>query len=171
MDSTCFSSTIVGVDGFGHLCNSSHKNSFRREHREPNCDYVEIGRGMFIVSTLRDIQTGEELLCDYHWNVSSLPDEHKKSGFPRGLLQYCGCGECKLKLRQSKQVLKEKGAESCVGILQQTSELQTQFLRHYFSDSMYVQSADVIDDAVSQYSIQEIFESIDRELPDMRNAN
>ena len=164
LDSTCFSNNIVGFDGFGHFCNSSHPNSFRRQYREPNCQYVEIGRGMIIVVTKQDIQPGEELLCDYHWLMSSLPGEDFKSDFVRELQH---CGECVLNRKQKKQFQKEK-EENRAGILLATSELQVQYFRDYFSDSRCLPSADIIDEEVSQYSIQEIMTTIDQEVPSSR---
>ncbi len=171
-DSSCFSKAIIGADGFGHLINTSHPYSVRREHREPNCRYVDVGNGVMVVESIKSIKANEELLCDYHWHLSEDEVDASSDSF-RALSEQCYCEDCELSRQDHIDFMKHK-VKFGIHILKATSELQVAFLKSYYSHSVdarvgglqLVRSLEAFfPNEISQLSFQDVVKEIDDTIP------
>jgi hypothetical protein len=87
MDSTCFRGSVVLPDGFGQYINTSHpKTCFEN----PNAQYVCGNNFNMDVFTIKEVLQGEEILCDYHWQLATI---HSADGLDAAG-RNCGCHEC-----------------------------------------------------------------------------
>jgi hypothetical protein len=100
-DSTCFRRTIVTSHGFGHFLNTCHPKSSINSQKEANCEFIVTAEGYLIIVALIDlINPGDELLCDYHWQLAVLDeagDDNKNIKIRTAieLGKKCKCSKCK----------------------------------------------------------------------------
>ncbi len=108
-DSTCFRKTIVSPSGFGHFVNTSHPKSSFGSVSLPNCEYVVGADNVLnIIGTKDVILPGEEILCDYHWQLAVLDEGcvdslHGKDRAAIELGKLCDCPNCKSARRLHKR--------------------------------------------------------------------
>jgi hypothetical protein len=69
IDSTCFQESVVLPHGFGQFVNTSHPQT---AWPRPNAQYVCGEDFSLSIEAIRDINTGEEILCDYHWQLAVI---------------------------------------------------------------------------------------------------
>ena len=81
--------------GKGHLANSCHPMLPQRNDK-PNAKYetvhsTDTSKFVVLVTTLRIVRGGEELLTDYHWFLNGI----SHALLPQGVVLCCKCKHCK----------------------------------------------------------------------------
>jgi hypothetical protein len=69
IDSSCFQECVILPNGFGHFVNTSHPST---QWPSPNAQYVCDEKYSLVVEAKSDITKGDEILCDYHWQLAVI---------------------------------------------------------------------------------------------------
>jgi hypothetical protein len=93
IDSTCLKGCIVMPDGFGQYINTSHPFS---DHKIANAQFECSDNFKLNVKSILNIKKGEEILCDYHWQLAVIDpnDGLGESSAAIAAGEVCICGKC-----------------------------------------------------------------------------
>lgn len=101
-DSEAFVGSVVGPDRVGHLVNTCYPFAEQKDIRTANVEYIAMqvrhddGSLEWVASVVavRAIEEGEELLADYHWQLTPAQVQRSLSA------TLCRCSMCKSKLNR-----------------------------------------------------------------------
>ena len=93
IDSTCLKKCITLPDGFGQFINTSHPNSAQKI---PNSKFWCGENYNLICKAHLDIKKGDEILCDYHWQLAVIDkdDGFEESSAAVAAGELCFCPKC-----------------------------------------------------------------------------